>query len=96
MNHSPIDIWLMVGFGVLGYVFMKLDCEPAPFILGFILGPLLEENFRRAMLISRGDFAIFITHPISAGFIIAAIALLAMMIVPSIRRTKDEAALEGD
>ena len=86
----------MVGFGVLGYVFMKLDCEPAPFILGFLLGPMLEENFRRSMLLSRGDFSIFITHPISAGFILAAVALIVMMIVPSIRKNKDQAALEGD
>jgi putative tricarboxylic transport membrane protein len=96
VNHSSIDIWVMVGFGILGYAFMKLNCEPAPFILGFILGPMLEENFRRAMLLSRGDFAIFVTHPISAGFLIAGLALLALMIVPSIRRGKNQAALEGD
>lgn len=96
VNHSAIDIWLMVGFGVLGYVFMKLDCEPAPFILGFLLGPMLEENFRRSMLLSRGSFDIFITHPISAGFLLAAVALMAMMIVPTIRKNKDQAALEGD
>ncbi len=96
VNHSSIDIWVMVGFGILGYAFMKLNCEPAPFILGFILGPMLEENFRRAMLLSRGDFAIFVTHPISAGFLIAGLALLALMIVPSIRRGKNKAALEGD
>ena len=96
VNHSAIDIWLMVGFGVLGYVFMKLECEPAPFILGFLLGPMLEENFRRSMLLSRGDFDIFLTHPISAGFLLAAVALMVMMIVPTIRKNKDQAALEGD
>ena len=96
VNHSPVDIWLMVGFGVLGYAFMKLDCEPAPFILGFLLGPLLEENFRRAMLLSRGDPSIFISHPISAAFLLAAIALLAMMIVPAIRKSKDEAIQEAE
>ena len=96
VNHSAIDIWLMVGFGVLGYVFMKLDCEPAPFILGFLLGPMLEENFRRSMLLSRGSFDIFFTHPISAGFLVAAVALMVMMIVPTIRKNKDQAALEGD
>ncbi len=96
VNHSAIDIWVMVGFGILGYAFMKLDCEPAPFILGFILGPLLEENFRRAMLISRGDFSIFVTHPISAGFLLAGLVLLVIMIVPSIRKRKEEATLESD
>jgi len=96
VNHSQVDVWLMVVFGVLGYVFMKLDCEPAPFILGFLLGPMLEVNFRRAMLLSRGDLDIFITHPISLGFLIAAVALIILMIFPTIRRKKDQAVLEGD
>ena len=96
VNHSQVDVWLMVVFGVLGYVFMKLDCEPAPFILGFLLGPMLEVNFRRAMLLSRGDLDIFITHPISLGFLIAAVALIILMVSPTIRRKKDQAVLEGD
>jgi TctA family transporter len=75
---------------------MKLDCEPAPFILGFLLGPMLEVNFRRAMLLSRGDLDIFITHPISLGFLIAAVALIILMVSPTIRRKKDQAVLEGD
>jgi putative tricarboxylic transport membrane protein len=96
VNHSQVDVWLMVVFGVLGYVFMKLDCEPAPFILGFLLGPMLEVNFRRAMLLSRGDLDIFVTHPISLGFLIAAVALIILMVFPTIRRKKDQAVLEGD
>ena len=92
VNHSAIDIYMMVTFGVLGYLFMKLDCEPAPFVLGFLLGPMLEEYFRRSMLLSRGSFEIFVTKPISAAFLIGALALLAMMVVPVIRRRKDEAA----
>jgi TctA family transporter len=96
VNHSQVDVWLMVVFGVLGYVFMKLDCEPAPFILGFLLGPMLEVNFRRAMLLSRGDLSIFVMHPISAGFLIAAVALIILMVIPAIRRKKDQAVLEGD
>jgi TctA family transporter len=96
VNHSQVDVWLMVVFGLLGYVFMKLDCEPAPFILGFLLGPMLEVNFRRAMLLSRGDLSIFVTHPISAGFLIAAVALIILMVFPAIRRKKDQAVLEGD
>jgi TctA family transporter len=86
----------MVVIGVLGYAFVKLDCEPAPFILGFLLGPLLEVYFRRAMLLSRGDLTIFLTEPISAGFLIAAVALLVLLIVPTIRRKKDQAILEGE
>jgi putative tricarboxylic transport membrane protein len=96
VNHSAIDIWVMVVIGVLGYAFVKLDCEPAPFILGFLLGPLLEVYFRRAMLLSRGDLTIFLTEPISAGFLIAAVALLVLLIVPTIRRKKDQAILEGE
>jgi putative tricarboxylic transport membrane protein len=96
VNNSTIDIYFMVLFGVLGYVFMKLDCEPAPFILGFLLGPMLEVNFRRAMLLSRGDLSIFVLHPISAGFLIATVALLILMIVPSLRKKKELAVLEGE
>jgi putative tricarboxylic transport membrane protein len=96
VNNSTIDVYFMVLFGVLGYVFTKLDCEPAPFILGFLLGPMLEVNFRRAMLLSRGDLGIFVSHPISAGFLIATVALLILMIVPSFRKKKDEAVLEGE
>ena len=96
LNHSAIDVWVMVVFGVLGYAFMKLDCEPAPFILGFLLGPLLEVYFRRAMLLSRGDLSIFLTEPISAGFLLAGVALLVLLIVPTIRRKKDQAILEGE
>jgi len=66
VNNSLDDICTTAVFGLLGYVFMRLDMEPAPLMLGFILGPLLEENFRRAMLLSRGSFATFVTHPISA------------------------------
>jgi putative tricarboxylic transport membrane protein len=96
VNNSQIDVYFMVLFGVLGFVFQKLDCEPAPFILGFLLGPLLEVNFRRAMLLSRGDLGIFVHHPISAGFLLATVALLILMIVPSFRKKKDEAVLESE
>ena len=71
VNNNPLDIYLTLLFGVLGYVFIKLKCEPAPLILAFVLGPLMEENLRRAMLISRGDPTVFFTRPISAGFLIA-------------------------
>ena len=82
VNNNPLDIHLALLFGVLGYIFIKLKCEPAPLILAVVLGPLMEENFRRAMLISRGDASVLVTRPISAGFLVATLLLLAVMIVP--------------
>ena len=66
---STGDVLIMTAFGVLGYVFRKLDCEPAPLLLGLVLGPMLEENFRRALVLADGDFSIFVTRPISLGFL---------------------------
>jgi TctA family transporter len=84
-NH-PLDIVLTAGFGLLGYAFVKLGCEPAPLLLGFVLGPLMEVNLRRAMLIERGDPSIFVTSPVSLGMLIAALVLLCMIILPGYRR----------
>jgi putative tricarboxylic transport membrane protein len=75
VNNNLDDIFVTAAFGFFGYVLMRLDLEPAPLMLGFILGPMLEENFRRAMILSRGSFTIFVTHPISAT-LLALIALL--------------------
>jgi TctA family transporter len=94
VNNNALDIHLALLFGLLGYVFMKLDCEPAPLILAVVLGPLMEENLRRAMLISRGDPSVFVTRPISAGFLIATVLLLVVMIVPAIRRKRQQATAE--
>jgi TctA family transporter len=74
INNNLDDIFITATFGFIGYLFMRLKLDPAPLMLGFILGPMLEENFRRAMLISRGDFRVFINRPIS-GTLIALIAL---------------------
>jgi putative tricarboxylic transport membrane protein len=91
---DSFDVYMLSVFGALGYVFVKLDCEPAPFLLGFVLGPMLEDHFRRALLISRGDFMIFLTHPISAVLLgIAALVLLAM-VLPRIRAVRQEAFRE--
>ena len=81
-------------FGVLGYVFMRLDCEPAPLILGFVLGPLMEENLRRAMRISGGDPMIFVNRPISLGLLIAALLLVLLVAIPAIRSKREEAFQE--
>ena len=68
-NNNTLDIWMVAIFGVIGYMFIKLGCEPAPLLLGFILGPMMEENLRRALLLSRGDWSVFVTRPLSAGLL---------------------------
>jgi putative tricarboxylic transport membrane protein len=89
INSSLFDLWLMLGFGLLGYFFLKIGVEPAPFVLGFVLGPMLEENFRRAMLIASGDYMVFIERPISAVLLACSAALLAALLVPEIRRKRE-------
>ncbi len=91
LSNNTFDVMLTVLFGLLGYAFIKLGCEPAPLLLGFILGPMMEENFRRALLIERGDFAVFFEQPISAGLLIAALLLLISVSLPAIRRRRQEA-----
>src|SRR5712672_4732693 len=91
LSNNAFDVLIMAVFGILGYLCVKLECEPAPMILGFILGPLMEENLRRAMLLSRGDPFVFVTKPISAGFIIASVILLIIVALPNIRKKRDEA-----
>jgi putative tricarboxylic transport membrane protein len=96
LGNNPFDIYLLVGFGLAGYVFSKLRCEPAPLILGFILGPLLEENLRRSLLISRGDPTVFVTRPISAAFLTVTLLLVLVAVLPdlirSMRRTRERLA----
>jgi TctA family transporter len=88
VNNSLDDVLVTAAFGFLGYVFMRLELDPAPLILGFILGPLLEENFRRALLLSRGSFATFFTRPIS-GTLLGLIALfVAYQLVAFFLRTQ--------
>src|SRR5438874_5685079 len=94
LSNNAFDVLIMGVFGVVGYVCVKLECEPAPMILGFILGPLMEENLRRAMLLSRGDPMTFIYKPISAGFIIAATILLIVVALPAIRKKREEVFVE--
>ncbi len=94
LSNSGFDIYLAVLFGLLGYVFVKLACEPAPLLLGFILGPMMEENLRRAMLLSRGDATVFFTHPISLGMLIAAAALLLIVVAPAVRKKREDVFVE--
>jgi putative tricarboxylic transport membrane protein len=91
LKNNPMDVVLTAFFGLLGHVFSKLDCEPAPLLLGFILGPMMEEYLRRAMLLSRGDATVFLRHPISLSMLILAALLLVVIIAPAVRRKRDEA-----
>ncbi len=94
INYNTYDIVLMAAFALLGYVFYQLRCEPAPLILGFVLGPMMEENLRRAMLLSRGDASVFFTSPISALLLAAAALLLGATLIPKWQKTRQEAFSE--
>ncbi len=94
INTKPFDLFVMAFFAVFGYVALKLDCEPAPLVLGFVLGPMMEENLRRALLISRGDPMVFLTEPISLAFLVAAVLLLIVIAAPAIRKKREEALKE--
>ncbi len=91
LSNAPFDIVLTAAFGLLGYVFLKLQCEPAPLMLGFILGPLMEENLRRALRLSRGDPTVFFTRPLSLAMLLGAAILLVLIILPAVRGTRGEA-----
>ncbi|WP_439589765.1 tripartite tricarboxylate transporter permease [Hydrogenophaga sp.] len=93
-NNNSFDIWMVAMFGFIGYLFIKLGCEPAPLLLGLILGPMMEEYLRRAMLISRGDWSVFVTRPISASLLAAAAVLLIIVLLPSIKKKREEAFVE--
>ncbi|WP_042696080.1 tripartite tricarboxylate transporter permease, partial [Azospirillum sp. B506] len=93
-RNDVFDVVMMAGFGLFGYVLKKLDCEPAPLLLGFVLGPLLEENLSRAMLLSHGDLTVFVTRPISAGLMAVAAGLLALILLPAFRRQREVAFKE--
>jgi putative tricarboxylic transport membrane protein len=95
VSNSPTAVLLAAGFGVMGFIFARLECEPAPMILGFVLGPLMEENLRRAMRISSGDATIFLQRPISLGLLIAAAALCVLVALPAIRSKREEAFQES-
>ena len=93
-NNNTFDIWMVAIFGVIGYLFIKLGTEPAPLLLGFILGPMMEEYLRRALLLSRGDWSVFITRPLSAGLLVAALVLLVVVLLPSVKAKREEAFVE--
>jgi len=93
-NNNSFDIWMVALFGLIGYGFIKLGCEPAPLLLGLILGPMMEEYLRRALLISRGDWSVFVTRPLSASLLLVAVALLVVVLLPSVKKKREEAFVE--
>ncbi len=96
INLNPFDIYAIAVLGLLGYLLVKLDCEPAPLLLGFVLGPLLEEHLRRALIISRGDPMTFLERPLSAALLgLAALAII-VSVLPSIRKKRDQVFVEED
>jgi putative tricarboxylic transport membrane protein len=96
LNNNNFDVYMAVLFGAVGYTFYKLHCEPAPLLLGFILGPMMEENLRRALLIARGDWSVFVTRPLSAGLLSAALLMVIVVMLPSIKQKRELAFKEED
>ena len=94
VNNSSFEIYMTAGFGVVGYLCMRLGFALAPMLLGYVLGPMMEENLRRAMRISSGDPAIFFERPISLGLLTAALALCVLVALPAIRSKREEAFQE--
>ncbi len=94
VNSNAFDLFAVAFFGLVGYVLVKLRCEPAPLLLGFVLGPLLEENLRRAMILSRGDPTTFVTRPISALLLAVAVLVLVVVFLPSVKRKREEVFVE--
>ena len=95
INNNVFDVLMTIPFAILGYAFKKLDCEPAPLLLGFVLGKLMEEYLRRALTISRGDATVFFTRPLSLALLIIAGILLVLVFSPKIARKREE-AFQGD
>jgi putative tricarboxylic transport membrane protein len=95
INNAPFDVGMTAVFALLGYLLLKLDFEPAPMLLGYVLGPLMEENLRRAMLIARGDPMTFVSRPISAVLLGLALLLLVLAVLPMIRSRRDEVFVES-
>ncbi len=94
LNNNNFDVYMTAIFALIGYAFYKLGCEGAPLLLGFILGPMMEENLRRALLLSRGDWSTFVTRGLSAGLLFAALLLVVIVMLPSIRKKREETFVE--
>ena len=93
-NNNSVMMLFTAGFGLFGYILVRLGCEPAPMILGFILGPLMEENLRRSLVLSRGDPMIFVQRPISAVLLALSLGVVALIVLPALRKSREEAFQE--
>jgi TctA family transporter len=93
-NNNAVMMVFTAGFALFGYILVRFGCEPAPMVLGFILGPLMEENLRRSLVLSRGDPMIFIQRPISAGLLVVTLIIAALIVLPAFRKTREEAFVE--
>jgi putative tricarboxylic transport membrane protein len=96
VNTNSFDLLIMIIFGFVGYLMTKLECEPAPLLLGFVLGPMIEEYFRRAIVISQGDATIFVQRPLSAVMLALAVIMFVVAMLPGIARKRDEIFVEDD
>jgi putative tricarboxylic transport membrane protein len=96
VNNSPADVIMTAGFGLFGYALIKFGFEPAPLLLGFVLGKLMEEKLRQALVISRGSFMTFIDRPLSGGLLALSLVLVVIAVLPSIRKSRDEVFVGGD
>jgi TctA family transporter len=96
LNNNAFDVYMAALFSLVGYVFYKLRCEPAPLLLGFILGPMMEEHLRRALLLARGDWTTFATRPLSAGLLLAAAAMVLIVALPSINKKRQATFQDAD
>jgi len=94
LNYNVFDIWVTAAFGLVGYVWVKLRCEGAPLLLGLVLGPMMEENFRRALLLARGDYSTFFTRPLSLSLLALAALLVVLVALPSVKAKREEAFVE--
>lgn len=90
VNGSLFEVWMAIGFGILGYMLSKLDLEPAPLMLGFVLGPLIEEHMRRAMTLSDGDLSVFVTRPLSATLLVLAVLVPCLVLLPQLSKRRNE------
>jgi putative tricarboxylic transport membrane protein len=96
INSNAFDLYAVALFGLLGYALIKFECEPAPLLLGFVLGPMLEEHLRRAMIISRGDPTVFLTRPLSLALLILAVGVLVVVLLPNVAKKREQVFVEED
>jgi TctA family transporter len=94
ISNNPFHVYTMIVFGLGGYLLMKLDFEPAPLLLGFVIGPMLEENLRRSFVLSDGNPLVFVQRPVAAGLLAIAVIALIVAALPSIRQRRNEAFVE--